>query len=71
MGVDFHGLHYRITSIRRILISVGNCQPIYKNVLLHSIEKWREECYGLGQNLPERSLKISWPTIEHSVRSGL
>jgi hypothetical protein len=71
MGFDFHELDYRITSIRRMVIGMGNHRPICENGSLHSIERWKEESYRCGQNLHERSMEISLATIEHSVRSGL
>jgi hypothetical protein len=71
MGFDFHGFHYQITSIRRMLIGMGNHASIYENGSLHFIERWREESYGSGQKLPERRRVISWPAIEHRVRSEL
>jgi hypothetical protein len=50
-----------------MLISMGNSQPIYENGSLYFIENWREESSGFGQNLPERNVEISWPTIKLCV----
>jgi hypothetical protein len=68
---DFHGLNYRITGMGQMLIGLGNRRLLDENGTFDSIERWWEERYGLGQNLPEWNMEISWPTIKHSIKSRI